>query len=80
MRFLKVVGAFTKWGLIGILVNDWAALYLRGLILEGDLYMELYSTSRINIGMHYKVHLIVEETDYFIYLFIILFLLLEETE
>ncbi len=35
MRFLKVLRAFTKWGLIGISVNDWAALYQRGLMLEG---------------------------------------------
>ncbi len=40
MRFLKVLGAFAKWGLIGIL-NDWAAL------LEEGLYTELYSVMPI---------------------------------
>ncbi len=57
MRFLKVFTAFPKWGLIGILVNDWAALYRRGLILEWGLYTDLYSILVQNVTENRVVHL-----------------------
>ncbi len=44
MQFLKVLRAFTKWGLIQNLVNDWVALYSRGLVY-GTLQYSNFSAS-----------------------------------